>query len=235
MSKAAVITGLAAELDCLADALPPEETALRAFLACAAAEPARAAIHADSYLALGVKHLVSFGVCGALDPALVPGQILLPERVVTKVGWAFEVDRAWRERLVGLAAAAGLEVTGGDLMGSDHPVSDPAEKTRIFGDKGARAVDMESHMVARSADKAEASFVALRVVADPAERAIPEIAQGLIAPDGRPRAGLVAARLLAQPWRIPAMLQLRRDLMTAMASLNQASQVLGEALVIVED
>ena len=49
MSKAAVITGLAAELDCLAAALPPGEPARRAFLACAAAEPARAAIHAESY------------------------------------------------------------------------------------------------------------------------------------------------------------------------------------------
>ncbi|MEM7224731.1 MAG: hypothetical protein AAF495_17265 [Pseudomonadota bacterium] len=235
MSKAAVITGLASELDCLAAALPPDEPALRAFLACAAAEPARAAIHADSYLALGVKHLVSFGVCGALDPDLKPGQILLPERVITKVGWAFEADRAWRDRLAALAEQAGLEVSGGDLMGSDHLVAEPTEKARLFADKGARAVDMESHMVARSADKAEAAFVALRVVADPTERAIPEIAQGLIAPNGRPRNGLAAARLLAQPWRLPAMLELRRDFRTAMASLDQASRALADGLLIVED
>ena len=231
MGRAAVITGLAAELDVLADALPLDQPSLRAFLACAGADGDRAAAHAQSYLALGLTNLVSFGVCGALDPSLRPGQIVLPERVLTKVGWAFEADPRWRAQLSELASQAGLEVAGGDLLGSDQAIFSSADKAALFQDKRGRVVDMESHGIARAADKAEASFVVLRVVADPADRTVPGLVEGLIGADGRPRTGLAALRLLAQPWQLPAMTRLRADLECALRSLRQAADVLGEALL----
>jgi hypothetical protein len=46
------------------------------------------------------------------------------------------------------------------------------------------AADMESHLVARLADSHGLSFAAVRVVIDPADRAVPPAALLAMAPDG---------------------------------------------------
>ncbi|HZB92816.1 MAG TPA: hypothetical protein VE397_15320, partial [Stellaceae bacterium] len=116
----AAVTGLAAEA----------RIARRAGLAAAAsggdAVRTRAAI--QGLIAGGATSLVSFGICGALDSALVPGSLLLPEAVRDEGGVRLGVDRAWHGRAAAVLAARGLTALTGDILGADAIVASPERK-----------------------------------------------------------------------------------------------------------
>jgi hypothetical protein len=155
---------------------------------------------------------------------------MLPEAVLTPGGPALPTAWAWRESLRERAggASAGLadaRLAGGTLLGSDRAVAAVAEKQGLFEAWGAIAVDMESHAVALAARDAGLPFLALRAVADPAGRP-----QGSIAPDGRPRAALVTARLALRPWEIAEVARLRRDARAALRALGVVTRALGPDL-----
>lgn len=234
MSRAAVITGLAAEAKALKSSLPSDRPAFAAFIACAGADSGRAARLATQYLESGVTGLVSFGVCGGLDPELGAGQIVLPTSVESGLGLRYGVDLTWHQRLREAAEAADLTVEEGPLLGSEKPLRTLQDKRRPFEEKGLRVVDMESHGVARIAADAGVPFVAVRVVADHAQRGVPGLTDGLIDESGEPRRGRAALRLMAQPWQIPAVMALRRDFDTALSGLELLALILGELLFQVD-
>jgi 4-hydroxy-3-methylbut-2-enyl diphosphate reductase len=99
------------------------------------------------------------GVCGALDPALAPGSVFVPDELRTDDGRVISTDGA------GLAEALrwrGIEAHSGALVGADH-ILRAAERPALFA-SGARAVDMESPWLAAAA--AGRPFAVLRVVSD---------------------------------------------------------------------
>ena len=53
----------------------------------------------------GVAGVVSFGLCGALDPALKVGDVVVGEAVGDADSW-FEADAAWAARIVAAAPHA---------------------------------------------------------------------------------------------------------------------------------
>src|SRR5688500_14693672 len=58
--------------------------------------PARAEHAVEGLIKLGAKALVSFGVAGALGPALRPGDLLLPDAVLYR-GTRYAADGGWRK------------------------------------------------------------------------------------------------------------------------------------------
>ena len=81
MTRTAFIVGLAAEARVLRRAAGGLDPSLPGRIACAAAAPERARAGAERLLAEGAGALVSFGIAGGLDPVLMPGDLVLPERV----------------------------------------------------------------------------------------------------------------------------------------------------------
>ena len=65
--------------------------------------------------------------------------------------------------------------------------------------------------------------MALRAVADPAERGIPEWLAGAIDPSGRPRLSVVAKGAFAHPWDVPRLLTLARDQRAALRALRRVA------------
>lgn len=63
-------------------------------------------------------------------------------------------------------------------------MSDPSDKHKLHTFTCAVAVDMESHLVARLADSHGLAFAAVRVIIDPAHRAVPPAALLAMAPGG---------------------------------------------------
>ena len=57
----------------------------------------------------------------------------------------------------------------------DHAVATAEGKADLYRRSGAFLVDMESHIAARLAHARDVPFAALRVVADPAERTLPDL------------------------------------------------------------
>ncbi|MBV9813342.1 MAG: hypothetical protein JO326_11365, partial [Acetobacteraceae bacterium] len=99
---------------------------------------------AERLVARGVSALISFGLCGGLDPTLKPGDVVIPLAVV-ETGDSYATDGR-------LANAAGGWF-GGILFASETVVVTHEAKRRLFETTRAAAVDMESGAVARVATR----------------------------------------------------------------------------------
>ncbi len=174
----------------------------------------------------GCAGLLSFGMAGGLDPGLDPGAVVVPDAVIAPGGGLIEADRAWRERLRA-ALRQTMEVSAAPLVGSDTLVASPEAKKSLNRDTDAVAVDMESHAVAQAALDGGVPFLALRVIADPAARAVPEwIVRGVSA-GGRPRPGRLLAGLLFRPWDMGVVIGLAGDSRKALQVLSRVALLAG--------
>ena len=72
----------------------------------------------------------------------------------------------------------------GGLAGVEQVIAATACKAALHSETGAAAVDMESHIAAAYAAEAGLPFAALRVISDPASRALPALAMAAIKPNG---------------------------------------------------
>jgi hopanoid-associated phosphorylase len=215
-----VVVGLEMEADCLRPAFPA--TAQPPLIAISGANSARAGAAAQTLIEQGVSHLLSFGLAGGLDPRHQPGTLIVASCVIAPGGRRFLCDPEWSERLLGVSRdGPGLLIT--ELAGSDRPVAGLQEKRRLFEATRATAVDMESHVVAAVAAEARIPFLAIRAIADPAQRAIPRAALAGVAPDGRQQPLAVLVRLLGRPWEIAPLLRLALDSRAAIAALRRVA------------
>ncbi len=167
-------------------------------------------------VAEGAEALLSFGLCGGLDPALRPGAVLIPEAVLDS-GTRYAAS-------LGLAARFG-GLTPHVLLGGARIAATVAEKRALRQATGAAAIDLESGAVARVAAASGLPFAVLRAVCDPAGEDLPPAA--LVALDGAGAMGFlrILASLAARPAQLPALLGLashaaaaRRGLLRAVAT-----------------
>ena len=111
--------------------------------------------------------VVSWGLCGGLDPRLRPGDLILGAEVVSNDG-AIRTDEAVTSSLAGRLLAAGTRVVIERVTGADAPVLTAGAKSDLRRASGAAAVDMESLIAGQYALKQRIPFVILRAVSDPA-------------------------------------------------------------------
>src|SRR5262249_61247120 len=112
-------------------------------------------------------------------------------------GSPMPTEPRWTERL----AARLPEAPRGRLLGTDAIVAEVAEKAELHRTTGALAVDMESHVVADVARRYGLPFAAVRVVCDPAHRALPPAGRLCVKPGGRMDLAGAMRVLLAGPGR----------------------------------
>lgn len=196
-------------------AVPAEERMLR-HLACRdvrvvvtgmGAGPAER--HARAAIAGGITAALSVGFCGALDPSLERGDVVIPRDVLDAVtGDAWPCDAA-------LAGGAGR--ARGTLVTTDHVVSDPGARARL----GGIAVDMESAGVARACADARIPFAVIRAVTDRASDRLPDLA-GVVDDAGDVHPAAVLRRLAARPSDIGAWTRLARGARAARRGLVPA-------------
>ncbi len=228
-SRIGIVTGLISEAKCLEPAIRALPTAGRPAVFCSGGDAQRAADGVGRLIAEGLSGLLSFGFAGGLDPALVPGDLVIAEAVIAPDGARLETHEGWRAALAE-AAAASVSVTLGAIAGSDTAITTRAAKSDLRRSTGAAAIDMESHAVAVAARAAGLPFLAVRAIADPADRPIPALALAGLAPDGHTRPFAVMARILVRPWKLPAMARLAEDTRTAHRALRRVA-ALGQIVV----
>ena len=130
-----------------------------------------------------IRGVISFGVAGGLDPALKSGDVVVATEVLAG-------DARWlagltlNEDLIASVGLGGRRIVRGRLAGAEEVVAGRHLKAALHSETGAAAVDMESHIAADYAAKAGLPFAALRVVSDPAHRALPPLAMAAIKPNG---------------------------------------------------
>ncbi len=188
----------------------------------------RAQQAAQLLLDAGAIALLSWGTAGGLDPALCPGDVILPATVVPSAGVALEVDIAWHARLC--KCLAGSNINTGPLIQSPRVVAEPADKAELFQSTGAVAVDMESVVIAQVCKDAGKSFMAIRAIADPAGRSIPAAMIKAMDVNGRVSLGALGLAAIGRPQLLTVLLQLRKDSRAAYATLNRVARLAGAGM-----
>ena len=178
---------------------------------------AGATLAAETLIQEGATSLLSFGLCGGLDPALRPGAIVIPRAVVGGGTWRCEA------RLV--AALGGA--TADRLAGAHAAVTSAAAKQALFNQSGAVAVDLESAAVARIAVRCRLPFAVLRAVCDPAERDLPAAALAALTTVGDVSLTSVARSLLGNPRQLAGLLRLAADARAARRALIRRVRIMG--------
>ncbi|HLZ67390.1 MAG TPA: hypothetical protein VKQ29_14245 [Aliidongia sp.] len=213
-----ILAGLQSEARCLSGTLPGAHTIQ---FSGARLDGARRA--ARRLVDGGATHLLSFGLAGGLDPALAPGTLLLPGRLLTAGGTGIPVDTAWHARAMALLGS--LQPITAPMVGSDQAIATAADKAALFARTGATAVDMESHVLAEAAP--DLPLLILRVVADSAGDALPPAALAGIKADGSTDLAAVLGSVLRRPGQIPALLRLGKAAARAEATLRAAARLGG--------
>ncbi len=145
---------------------------------------------------------------------------------LSTAGLLYSADPAWTASIKKLIGSAELV----RIAGIDRPLTRPSEKQALHQASGAAAADMESHVVARIAAELALPFAVLRVIADPAERALPPAALAGMRADGRIDVGAVLASLARSPGQLPALIRLADEAGRARAALLRCSDLLGPRL-----
>ncbi len=179
---------------------------------------------ASAALSAGASALVSWGVAGALVPALSPGTILLPEQVLTCDGEELATDSRWRMEVC-RALQPMFAIHGGRLLDSREVLSTRVAKARVAEASGAIAVDMESAAVGRAAAGAGKPFVVLRVVVDALADTLPRGIERWIDEAGN-RRPIAALEIAFRPACWPSLFKLSRRYRQARKALTDSAQVL---------
>jgi adenosylhomocysteine nucleosidase len=130
-----------------------------------------------------IRGVISFGIAGGLDPSLKSGDVVVATEVLSgDTRWL--AGLALNEELIASVALGRRRVVRGGLAGVERVIGARAGKAALRSETGAAAVDMESHIAAAYAAEAGLPFAALRVISDPATRALPALAMTAIKPNG---------------------------------------------------
>src|SRR5437879_7767054 len=128
------------------------------------------------------RGVISFGVAGGLDPALKSGDVVVATEV-TAGDTRWLAGTALNEEMIASVALGRRRVVRGGLAGVEQVVAARAAKAALRSETGAAAVDMERHIAAAYAAEAGLPFAALRVISDPASRALPALAMAALKPN----------------------------------------------------
>jgi len=176
---------------------------------------AEAAAHAAYRLVdAGVQGLVSWGMAGALDPALRAGDLVLPSAVITPNVAPISMSAGWRdwlaERLAETLAhsrAAQIAICHGVLLTSPVAIDTVAAKAAALRTTLAVAVDMESAAVATVAMDRGLPCIAVRAIVDTAADCLP---RAVLAASraGQVRIASLARELVRSPRDVAPLLRL---------------------------
>ena len=186
-----------------------------------------AAIAEARTLVRGCPGIISFGVAGGLAPHLRPGTCVVGSAVISGSN-RMPISQEWSQKLLRTIPDA----VSGMLLGVPAPIANPDEKRELYLKTGAIAVDMESHIVATVGFEHELPVAAIRVITDPAKRALPVSAVAAMRPNGTTNIGAMLCAVMTRPRELPALFQTALDARAARATLVRGRNLLGPAFTL---
>jgi hopanoid-associated phosphorylase len=186
-----------------------------------------AAIAEARTLVNGCPGIISFGVAGGLAPDLAPGTCVVGSAVVSG-STHMPISAEWSDKLL----SAIPDAVSGILLGVPAPIANPREKRALYLKTGAIAVDMESHIVAAVGQQHDLPVAAIRVITDPAMRALPASAVAAMRPNGTTNIVAMLRSVIKRPRELPALFQTALDARAARATLVRGRSLLGPAFTL---
>lgn len=203
------------------------------WIAVSGVGPHNAMLAAERLLACRVTRLANWGVAGALDARLMPGDILVPERIRhTPDDPGFATDPVASERIIS-ACSGTLTIRRGALWSAPEPIATRADKRSLAERSGAVAVDMEAAAVAAVAARAHVPFIAVKAICDPLAREVPRrIVRALDAGDGGLSWRMFTAIAFGGPAAWSAARSLAQDFSHARRALASAARLAATESVV---
>jgi adenosylhomocysteine nucleosidase len=180
-----------------------------------AVEIAIRAITSAELSSSALEAVVSTGFCGALDPALREGQVIVASEVL---------DWTNKERYDCVEVTGGAQAISGLVVSQDRIAGDRAEKQSLRNDAGGVAVEMEAAGVAARVKRAGLPFCCIKVVLDRAEESFAIDWNRMRNREGRIARGKIMVHALCRPNLLPGLFRLKRR-------SEEAARILGEFLV----
>lgn len=149
----------------------------------------------------GAAGIISFGMCGALDPALRIGDWVIGTIIVGRREEA--CDSRWIASLSSSLPAA----RAGPIYADGRLIANAADKASLHRETGALAADMESHIAARAAAEAGLPFAILRCVSDEADANVPPAIAVAMRPGGGLALGAAFSSIMKQPSQLPGLIR----------------------------
>ena len=169
--------------------------------------------------------VLSVGVCGALDPELRAGDLVLCESVraapsVDPQAAPVRSGEGLLSQALAAAGAAGLRVRVGQSLTVERVAGDAAEKDALRESTGLDVVEMESYWVGMVARESGLPFLTARVVLDEQGDTVPAL-PGIVQPDGSTRLWRVLPYALKHPGQVPRILSMAVSERRALRNLTR--------------
>ncbi|MDO8846467.1 MAG: phosphorylase [Methylicorpusculum sp.] len=189
--------------------------------------PENAARTANQLISNGANRLVSWGCAAALHKACKPGDLILPDRLVSDNSPPIFLNSPWLEETRTVLQAINLDCDlSGTLAESAHIVSTALEKKGIAEQMQAKALDMESYAIAQVANQYELPCLVVRAIADPASMDLPKAISFAIDKQGEVVLTRLLCYLMTHPNEIPSLIRLGKDFSSARKTLQLAAKKL---------
>jgi adenosylhomocysteine nucleosidase len=172
------------------------------------------------------RAVLSIGIAGGLCPSLVPGDVIVATGVMAS-DRRHVASPVVAHRIAARLSDHPKRVIMADLAGVESAVLSPGDKRALRSATGALAVDMESHVAAAFAARHGLPFAAVRVVCDPAHRALPDLVATAMRPNGEVSLCSVFRSLWQRPVQLFAMPRLARDAAEGFRALRRCRDLLG--------
>lgn len=173
--------------------------------------------------AQGADGIISFGMAGALDPALRIGDWVIGSGVIG--GFDAACDPVWAEALARRLPGA----RRGTVHAESRLIGYPAEKAQLFAGH-AIAADMESQVAARVAAGLGLPLAVLRCISDEAGAALPPAIAVAMKPGGGLALGAVLRSIGGNPGQLPALLRTVAGFNRAYRALREGARQAGPRL-----
>lgn len=173
-----------------------------------------------------VTVLANWGVAGALDPNLEPGDIVVPDCILYSMDdTGYVPDAGIAERLASILGGR-LRVRRGILWSTYEAIAGGDAKRELAARSHALAIDMEAAPVAAVAQRHALPFVAVKAICDTADHDLPHgIADTLKQSDSGMSARMLGAIALGGPRAWNATRKLASDFARARRALTTAARL----------
>ena len=135
----------------------------------------RASEATNTLIESGVDGLIVVGMAGALDPALSPGDLLIPEVIISESNQKYYCDKVWSSHIHEQIRNDSHNISIHPLYTSANVICNSEDKLKLHQQTQACAVDMESAaVIALGPYQHQIPCMVIRTIIDPVNYAFPD-------------------------------------------------------------
>lgn len=179
----------------------------------------------------GATALLSWGCAAGLSEALVPGSLVLPQKLAAADGRLIATDPQWHATMHERLCQRFIVHTA-QLVESPYLVRTAAEKAALAARFQGIALDMESAALARVAAEKQIPFAVIRAVVDPAATDLPRSIAHALDDRGEVEQHRLLAYVLRYPSELRALAHVAKCFHAAGQTLRRVAHAIGPSFLV---